>query len=195
VAERAIIRMGDPTSHGGVVLEGFPTLNIYGKNAAGIGHRGQCPKCKTTFTIVAGVSNYTFMGKNVAVEGMLTSCGATLIATQGQATVDDTSGAARSASTTPKSQTAKAVAVSPPAVANDSSKWIKFTLDELGSCEGLKCTAHFDDGSKIDGVFDASNQISFTSPSGQQASRLEFEPIVAKQGGSVTESILKLITG
>lgn len=89
---KPIIREGDPTSHGGTVLEAFPTLTVFGKRAAGIGHQGFCPKCKTTFTIVAGAKNYTFMGKNVAVEGMQTSCGAVLIATQGQATVGDEPG-------------------------------------------------------------------------------------------------------
>ncbi|WP_233164433.1 PAAR domain-containing protein [Chromobacterium sp. ASV23] len=90
---KAIIREGDSTSHGGTVLEAFPTLTVYGKNAAGIGHQVSCPKCKGNFPIVAGAANYTFMGKNVAVEGMQTSCGAVLIASQGQATVDNTPGA------------------------------------------------------------------------------------------------------
>ncbi|MDW5416458.1 PAAR domain-containing protein [Iodobacter sp. CM08] len=195
MAKRAIIRIGDLTSHGGVVLEGFSTLNIYGKNAAGVGHKGQCPQCKTTFTIVAGASNYTFMGKNVAVEGMLTSCGATLIATQGQATVDDASGAASSASPPPKSQIAKALAANTPVATSDSSKWIKFTLDEIGSCEGLQCTAHFDDGSKMGGIFDSTNLLAFNNPTGQTASRLEFAPVGANTGNSVAQALLKHITG
>ncbi len=92
MAARAIIRMGDSTSHGGTVLEGFPMLNVYGKPASGIGHRGHCPKCKCDFVIVAGAENLTFMGKNIAVEGMQTSCGAVLIATQHEATVDNMPG-------------------------------------------------------------------------------------------------------
>ncbi len=92
MAARAIIRMGDPTSHGGTVLEGFPMLNVYGKPASGIGHKGHCPQCKRDFVIVAGAENLTFMGKNIAVEGMQTSCGAVLIATQHDATVDNTPG-------------------------------------------------------------------------------------------------------
>lgn len=74
-----IIREGDETSHGGVVIESFATLNVYGKKAAGIGHKVTCPQCKGTFVIVAGAENFNFMGKNVALEGMLTSCGAVLI--------------------------------------------------------------------------------------------------------------------
>lgn len=90
MTERAIIRKGDPTTHGGTVLEAFSTLSVYGKNVAGIGHRGYCPLCKRDFIIEAGAANYTYCGKKIALEGMHTSCGATLIATQWQATVDDT---------------------------------------------------------------------------------------------------------
>lgn len=89
--KRAIIRMGDITSHGGIVSEAFPTLNVYGKNAAGIGHGGYCPQCKRDFVIVEGAENFTFLGKQVAVEGMLTSCGAVLIASQNEAILTDAS--------------------------------------------------------------------------------------------------------
>ncbi len=89
---RAIIRQGDPTSHGGTVLEGFSTFEVYGKPASGIGHKGYCPRCKRDFVIVAGAENFTFCGTNVAVEGMQTSCGAVLIATQHQALVDNVPG-------------------------------------------------------------------------------------------------------
>ena len=93
---KPIIREGDTTSHGGTVLEAFPKFSVYGKNASGIGHQVYCPQCKGSFPIVAGAANYTFMGKNVAVEGMQTSCGAVLIASQGQATVDNVPGATTS---------------------------------------------------------------------------------------------------
>ncbi|MBS0369476.1 MAG: PAAR domain-containing protein [Proteobacteria bacterium] len=89
MAKRAIIRLGDPTSHGGTVQEAFPALTIYGKPAAGLGHRGYCPQCKRDFVIVAGARNFRYLGKNIAVEGMQTSCGAMLIATQRQASIDD----------------------------------------------------------------------------------------------------------
>ncbi|WP_157378194.1 hypothetical protein [Burkholderia ubonensis] len=29
----------------------------------------------------------------------------------------------------------------------DPEHWVRFKLDEQGSCEGLRCTAHFTDGS------------------------------------------------
>lgn len=82
MGEKAIIRLGDPTSHGGKVLEGFMDNICMGKPIAGVGHKVLCPKCKGTFPIVEGAQISLMMGKNVAVEGMKTACGATLIATQ-----------------------------------------------------------------------------------------------------------------
>jgi len=77
-----IIRMGDPTSHGGKVLEGSPADICHGKPIAYMGHKTSCPKCKGTFAIVEGALTTTFYGKGVALAGMKTACGATLIATQ-----------------------------------------------------------------------------------------------------------------
>jgi uncharacterized Zn-binding protein involved in type VI secretion len=84
---KPVIRLGDKTSHGGTVIEAFPTLNVFGKPAAGLGHKVVCPKCKGVFPIAAGAQNYEFMGKNVAVEGMKTACGAALIPSQGEVVV------------------------------------------------------------------------------------------------------------
>jgi uncharacterized Zn-binding protein involved in type VI secretion len=77
-----IIRKGDPTSHGGTVLEGSLTDICHGKPIAYIGHRVHCPKCRGDFPIVEGVVTTTFYGKGVAIAGMKTSCGASLIPTQ-----------------------------------------------------------------------------------------------------------------
>ena len=77
-----IIRKGDPTSHGGTVLEGSLTDICHGKPIAYIGHKVHCPKCRGDFPIVEGVVTTTFYGKGVAIAGMKTSCGASLIATQ-----------------------------------------------------------------------------------------------------------------
>lgn len=77
-----IIRKGDPTSHGGTVLEGSLTDICHGKPIAYIGHRVHCPKCRGDFPIVEGVVTTTFYGKGVAIAGMKTSCGAILIPTQ-----------------------------------------------------------------------------------------------------------------
>ena len=77
-----IIRQGDRTSHGGTVLEGSPMDICHGKPIAYVGHKVVCPKCKGVFPIVEGVLTTTFYGKGVAIAGMKTACGASLIATQ-----------------------------------------------------------------------------------------------------------------
>lgn len=93
---KAIIRLGDPTSHNGTVLEGFPDNICMGKPMAGVGHKVHCPKCKGNFPIVEGARTFWMMGVNVAVEGMKTSCGAILIATQQTDTIEVGSGPSRS---------------------------------------------------------------------------------------------------
>jgi uncharacterized Zn-binding protein involved in type VI secretion len=77
-----IIRLGDPTSHGGKVIEGSPVDICHGKPIAYLGHQTYCPQCKGTFPIIDGAPTTTFYGKGVALAGMKTACGAVLIATQ-----------------------------------------------------------------------------------------------------------------
>lgn len=75
-----IIRKGDSTNHGGTVLEGFPQTNLNGSPMAGVGHKVICSKCKGTFPIVEGSNAYRVDGTPVALHGMKTACGASLIA-------------------------------------------------------------------------------------------------------------------
>lgn len=49
------IRLGDPTSHGGKVLEGSGTDICHGKPIAYIGYMVSGPKCRGTYPIVEGV--------------------------------------------------------------------------------------------------------------------------------------------
>jgi len=82
MAGRAVVRIGDKTSHGGTVTQGFPQYTIEGRAAAGMGHLVACPQCKGTYPIVEGVSSFIVDDGLVAIEGMKTACGATLIASQ-----------------------------------------------------------------------------------------------------------------
>jgi uncharacterized Zn-binding protein involved in type VI secretion len=79
---RAKIRVDDKTSHGGTVLEGFPEMQCYGQPVAGLGHAVSCPKCSGRHRIAEGVASFSFNGTPIALEGMKTSCGAVLIASQ-----------------------------------------------------------------------------------------------------------------
>ncbi|MGS1033518.1 PAAR domain-containing protein [Burkholderia glumae] len=89
----AFIREGDTTSHGGRVLSCTPTNRVDGRPLALLGDKVSCPKCGGVYPIV-GVKNLgmTFDGRPVASEGDTTACGASLIASQSNATAEPTGG-------------------------------------------------------------------------------------------------------
>ena len=92
MAKRAMICVGDTTTHGGRVLEGSATATIDGKPIAGVGHKVLCPQCKGVFSILPDAGRpypHQVAGRDTAVEGMKTACGATLIASQSSASLDD----------------------------------------------------------------------------------------------------------
>lgn len=82
MAQKKLIRKGDRTTHEGTVIEGLAGTDVYGKEIACLGHMVRCPKCGGTYPIMEGVGDVQMFDKHIAVEGMKTSCGATLIASQ-----------------------------------------------------------------------------------------------------------------
>jgi uncharacterized Zn-binding protein involved in type VI secretion len=84
---KLIVRLGDTTNHGGVVTESIPHTNLNGKPMAGKGHMVMCPLCKGPFPIAEGSSTYSVNGISVALDGMKTTCGATLIASNSRGAV------------------------------------------------------------------------------------------------------------
>lgn len=78
-----IIRLGDPTDHGGqVIASGAPHFTVGGKPVALKGDACSCPKRgHSDCTIAEGDPHHTINGIPVAYEGHKTSCGAALIAT------------------------------------------------------------------------------------------------------------------
>ncbi|KAF0862496.1 PAAR domain-containing protein [Pseudomonas sp. LD120] len=75
-----IVRLGDSTTHGGTVIEAFSQTDLNGKPMAGLGHQVICPLCKGTFPIAQGSALLNVGGVPVALDGMKTACGASLIA-------------------------------------------------------------------------------------------------------------------
>jgi uncharacterized Zn-binding protein involved in type VI secretion len=152
---RAVICKDDPTSHGGVVMEGNPHATADGRPIAQKGHMTHCPQCRGDFPIAEGLDRHTFAGKGTAVEGMKTACGATLVATttKGFMMVDDESenkkiaGAAAVSATSPKSSTQPAGpnAGSFRAVDRDTSKPV----------QGMRYRIELADGATLRGVTDA----------------------------------------
>lgn len=81
---KKVIRLGDPTSHGGKVTSATSRLNIMGIDVARKGDTCSCPiPHHTNCTIAEGDPKHTIDGIPVAYEGHKTSCGASLIATIG----------------------------------------------------------------------------------------------------------------
>lgn len=78
-----VIRVDDPTDHGGKVKSsGAPRFTVDGKAVALVGDPCSCPKKgHGDCVIVEGDPNHTINGVPVAYEGHKTSCGAKLIAT------------------------------------------------------------------------------------------------------------------
>jgi uncharacterized Zn-binding protein involved in type VI secretion len=79
---KSVIRLGDPTSHGGVVVSAAGNYTIMGKGVARVGDQVTCPiKGHPTAVIVEGDPNWIIDGRAVALDGHKTSCGASLIST------------------------------------------------------------------------------------------------------------------
>jgi uncharacterized Zn-binding protein involved in type VI secretion len=79
---RSVIRLGDPTSHGGVVVSATGNFSIMDRQVARQGDLCICPRRgHGNCVIVQGDPDWTIGGRAVALEGHLTSCGAVLIST------------------------------------------------------------------------------------------------------------------
>jgi len=79
-----IVRLGDRTSHGGVVVSAAPSTTVEGIAPARVGDMTTCPiKGHGPNPIVSGDSSCIVDGSAVARQGDMTACGATLIASQG----------------------------------------------------------------------------------------------------------------
>jgi uncharacterized Zn-binding protein involved in type VI secretion len=78
-----VIRLGDPTSHGGKVTSSSAgNVKAGGIPMALVGDKVSCPiKGHTGCVITTGNSKHRINGVAVAYEGDKTSCGATLIST------------------------------------------------------------------------------------------------------------------
>lgn len=80
-----VIRVGDPTSHGGkVVSSSVGHFTVSGKAVVVVGDKCLCPmQGHQNCTVASGRSTHTVNGKAVAYDGDKTTCGATLISTIG----------------------------------------------------------------------------------------------------------------
>jgi len=81
--------------------------------------------------------------------------------------------------------------------AEDSSEdawhWIGFSLRDEGSYEGMRCAAHFADGSVETVAFDAQNTVSFARPNGSPCTNVEISEDNDGTACSATEALLAAI--
>lgn len=52
--------------------------------------------------------------------------------------------------------------------------WISFKIPAIESYEGLSCVAHFENGSKMEGVFDAQNTVKFSNPTDKACTAIDY---------------------
>jgi uncharacterized Zn-binding protein involved in type VI secretion len=76
-----VIRLGDPTSHGGKVIStSASNFTVQGILVACVGDTCSCPlPGHTGCTITTGSTHHTLNGKQIAFDGDNLSCGAKLI--------------------------------------------------------------------------------------------------------------------
>lgn len=78
---RDIVRLGDKTTHGGVVITASPIHTLRGIGIARVGDMVACPvPGHGTNPIVEGCPVFTIGGRSVALHGHKTACGCSLIA-------------------------------------------------------------------------------------------------------------------
>ena len=77
-----VIRVNDPTSHGGFVVSGADKFEVDGRAVARVGDTCICPmEGHQDCTIAEGDPNFMIDGRAVAFDGHKTTCGATLHST------------------------------------------------------------------------------------------------------------------
>jgi uncharacterized Zn-binding protein involved in type VI secretion len=75
-----IVRLGDPTSHGGKVISASDTHLMGGIGIARVGDRVVCPLPGHGINpIIEGMATYLIGGRMVALHGHHCACGCTLI--------------------------------------------------------------------------------------------------------------------
>lgn len=174
-------RVSDPTScpipgHGiNPIAKGSPNVLFNGLPAARQGDPSTCGGA-----LSGALAGTVFInGLNAATLGSTHSHGGTVIAGSGNILIGDT------------------VVIAPfipPQPLATQANWINFSIPASESYDGLSCTAHFDDGSSLSGVFDANNQVKFI-PTGKFCQRLEYGIQKSADGESVMGVLLYKILG
>ena len=173
---RRVIRLGDRTSHGGVVVSATSHFTIMDKPVARLGDRCTCPKKgHNNCVIVEGDPDWTIDGIPIALEGHMLSCGGVLISSMPNAgRAEDAGGTASQGISSANLSSAGALALSASGVAdqNQSEYDQHFLLinDQTGKpLEHARYRVTLADGRIFDGVSNEqglSEKVSADSPLG-----------------------------
>ncbi|MDX9670041.1 MULTISPECIES: PAAR domain-containing protein [unclassified Pseudomonas] len=170
-------RITDPIScpmpgHGPkAIASGSPDVFFDGLAAA---RKGDACTCGSA--LASAVSGTVFInGKNAALVDTVGTHGDIIIGGSGTVIIGD--------SHTP----APFIPPTPMVVHGD---WIGFKIPANENYEGLSCVAHFEDGSKMEGVFDANNTVKFSNPTGKACTAIDYGTDEIQSGPSILETIL-----
>ncbi|MDR1662133.1 MAG: PAAR domain-containing protein [Azoarcus sp.] len=223
MTKRLFIVLGDKTSKGGTVMtaRGAGRIPFYidGKPVACVGDQVVGADGRLYQILPGPCSSPSLLdGYQMALEGFPVSDGSYLMAIQQHHAWDEDgvsaadlyrAAVAQSAAQRadvmqaaakpkgiidiPKSASIAREAIESTEESTNRDKWIQFKLADVGSCEGLKCVAHFDDGSERTGTFDAQNQVTFEGVSGNQVDRIDFKVADPVLTSSVATLFLNMI--
>lgn len=175
-------RLTDPTScpipgHGvNPIAKGSPDVLFNGLPAARLSDPSACGAA-----LSGNVAGTVFInGLNATTLGSTLNHGGTVIAGSGDILIGNS--------------VVTAPFIAPAPLNIQSANWINFTISAPESYSGLSCTAHFDDGSSLSGVFDDKNQVRFM-PTGKVCQRLEYAIQESAEYPSVVSDLLKNILG
>lgn len=192
--KRSYLLVGDRSSVGGTVTDGVPMMKHHGTALTYVGAPVACPACKSTGHIVSRGPRWpgSMMGKEPALEGDICECKCapcpTMVASQFDRYQHFDTLQLASMGYGPAGN---ALADEP-----TSEHWIRFSLKDAGSCEGLRCRAHFADGSVEEGVFDSDSSVHFDRPNASACQKVDVLLDGGQAGGqSVMSNILTAMGG
>lgn len=175
-------RLSDPSScpipgHGtNSIATGSPDVLFDALPAA-----RQGDTCTCGSALVSGLSSTVFInGKNAATIDTGGSHGSVVIGGSGTVIIGDAH--------TPANFVI-------PSLLPGYTAWIGFKIPAEESYEGLSCSAHFEDGSILQGVFNTDNSVKFLNPSGKTCVALKLAVEPSAESASLTENFLNSILG
>lgn len=174
-----LVADGDRTTTGGFVIARSSMYNEEGKQYARKENHATCGNCKGKWPIYGTATDWTDDGVPMVKDRdkVLCPCGKNFVLAAANSSV----GYSVDCSDEPDARPAT----------NTANHWIAFRLNEHSNCTGLRCVAHFTDGSKEYGTFDAGNTARFErADNGNTCVRVD---LLLDERGGVSASVTELL--